>query len=126
MSKKNAHAEPRTNPEAEAAGLRTPGVNMAGAKTEGNPVTPTVNVGNEMESVVTGRHILTGEPVVKQRAVKDATPDYNTDDRQVFTTHTAKTGWINGRKFNFKAGETIYLNETEYGIFKSYVTKVGG
>ena len=76
-------------------------------------------------SVRTGVDIRNGKPVMKAAPVKkQAAVKWNTGDRAPYTAHTAGTGSLNGRDFNFKAGELINLNADEAKLFAAYVTKV--
>jgi len=86
-------------------------------------LTPAVPVPG-VERVVTGKNILTGEPVIKERPVKKLAPDWNTGDRAPYTVHTAVTGSLLKRAFDLKVGDTVNLNVDEAKLFAPYVTKV--
>lgn len=112
-------AEPATTPEVVNAVTGTDVL-------AGNPVVVAPAVAEEgTEIVQTGVDIRTGKPVVKAVPVKKAASvKWNTGDRAPYTVHLAGEGSLNGRSFNFKAGETINLNADEAKLFNAHVTKV--
>lgn len=114
-------AEPATNPEVAVQAAAEENVIIQRAAEQNVPLSPPKE---EMEMVRTGVDIRTGAPVMKAIPVrKAASVQWNTGDRAGYIAHTAGTGSLNGRRFDFKAGDKINLNADEAKLFKDYVTK---
>lgn len=73
----------------------------------------------ELKSVVTGRDIRDGSAVVKQIEV-EIEKDYS-EGRKLMRVHAAITGSVQGRKFDLKPGQEVYMNDDEVAVFKAYV-----
>lgn len=79
---------------------------------------------NENKKVVAGRHVITGETTYKDAPVVKAPRDWS-EGRKLFPVHKAITGSLNGRKFDMKVGDEVYLNADELKLFRMYVSGAG-
>jgi hypothetical protein len=77
------------------------------------------------QDVITGKHILTGENIVKERPVPKPPKNWSTPDRKQYQVHTSITGSVNNRALKLVKGEWVYLNEDELQIFRMYVSGAG-
>ncbi len=77
---------------------------------------------SEKKTVVTGKHIHTGEDVTKEVQVAKV-ENYATKDRKEFEVAAAITGSLNGRKFDLAKGDMVHMNEDEAALFDAYLVK---
>lgn len=74
----------------------------------------------ELKKVVTGRDIRDGSDVIKEIEV-EIQKDHS-EGRMLKKAHSSITGSVQGRKFDLKPGDEVYMNEDEALVFKAYVS----